>query len=157
MADKEDEEAILHEETVCDLAETKVFVRGIDLFADGTALLGLQHQGNSLRGWCLGSSGQPYVLRATVQEGAVVGTSCTCPYSYEGICKHLVALLLAWCHTPETFTDIPPMQQLLEGYTPGKLAEILAHAVDRDPGLLAALAPEHYTAPDFGEWDGEVY
>lgn len=153
----ETEELSLNEEGVFDLTEEKVFARGVDLFGDGDALLGLHRQGASLRGWCRGSDVKPYALHAVIAAGDAIHTHCNCPYSYGGICKHLVALLLAWCHTPEAFAMIPPLDTLLKQYTRAQLVEILTAAVDRDPRLLAALAPDHFQMPRFDEWDDDGY
>ena len=52
---------------------------------------------------CQGSDDEPYLLSAQVNAHGVQETRCSCPYEYDGLCKHLVALLLAWAHTPEAF------------------------------------------------------
>lgn len=39
----------------------------------------------------IGSQRQPYDISISLDEGAILNTSCTCPYNQEGMCKHVVA------------------------------------------------------------------
>ncbi|HEX8552075.1 MAG TPA: SWIM zinc finger family protein [Abditibacteriaceae bacterium] len=144
---EEHETEPLHEDAIEELAETKVFARGVDLFESGDALFGLHRQDTLLRGWCWGTASKLYRLHALVENGAVVHTLCDCPYAYGGICKHLVALLLAQCHTPEVFQEIPPLEELLANLSPASLINIVSSAITRDPQLLAELAPAQFELP----------
>jgi len=145
----------LHEDVVSKLAESGVFGRGIDLFGRADSLLGLHRQGTTLRGWCCGSQMDAYWLSAVVRGGKVAGFRCNCPYDDGGICKHVVALLLRWCHMPEDFALVPPMEELMQRCTSQELAQMLEAAVERDPKFLAQLAPHEFTMPSFDEWDDD--
>ncbi|MBC7336147.1 MAG: SWIM zinc finger family protein, partial [Clostridia bacterium] len=61
--------------------------------------------------------------------------SCTCPRG--GFCKHIVALLLAYIHEPETFREVPPLEALLAALTREDLEALIANMVQREPSLLA--------------------
>jgi uncharacterized Zn finger protein len=42
-----------------------------------------------------GSQHEPYHVRLSVEAGALGEAECSCPYDWDGICKHVVATLLA--------------------------------------------------------------
>jgi hypothetical protein len=66
-----------------------------------------------------------------------VETSCTCPYDYGGICKHIVALLLTYVHEPQTFRAIPPLATLLAGRSQEDLIALIGALIKREPALLS--------------------
>ncbi|MFN8496306.1 MAG: helicase-associated domain-containing protein [Anaerolineae bacterium] len=43
-----------------------------------------------------------YTVAIDVTRGGIVAT-CTCPYEWEGHCKHIGAVLLKWIYQPQTF------------------------------------------------------
>jgi len=72
-------------------------------------------------------------------------TYCTCPYDWDGECKHIVATLLAWMNEPESFRTAADLQTALAARSKEALADILAdictiypHLVD-DFGLLGGV------------------
>lgn len=127
------------------LAAAKVFDRGSSYFRSG-ALIDPIRQGTELRAYCEGSSYQPYRVTATLGPDGIQHTSCTCPYDWGGICKHVVTLLLAWVEQPETFQEIPPLDDLLVNRSKEELAEIIKEMLKREPDLARLL--ELPTQPD---------
>ena len=73
------------------LANANSFARGQDLYDEGS-LSKLRREGDSFRASVQGSRGYRVVLRLAA---AGPEFTCTCPYNFDGICKHSVALGLA--------------------------------------------------------------
>lgn len=127
------------------LATAKVFVRGRDLF-DESILEDFTRRGEQLSASCQGSTGETYQLSVRINEQGIQRTCCTCPYDYEGLCKHLVALLLAWAHTPEEFYQVESLPSSgarhestllieLKGRERDELAQIIVQLTEAEPKL----------------------
>jgi serine/threonine protein kinase len=86
-------------------AETddKRFKRGMDYWRNKRRLEGLQRLGWTLIGQCWGRQCR-YKIVAELTGSGIGKRSCECP-DFRGwrLCKHLVALLLAWVHEPQRF------------------------------------------------------
>lgn len=121
---------------VRELASEKSFARGETYFRDG-AVLEPVRQVMELRAQCEGSDYELYQVSATLAKSGIAETSCTCPYDYEGICKHLVALLLTYVHEPQAFRSIPPLSALLAGRSREELIALIGELIKREPGLLS--------------------
>jgi uncharacterized Zn finger protein len=126
----------LTEAHVRELASEKSFERGETYYRDG-AVLEPVRQSLELRAQCEGSDYEPYQVSATLAEGGIAETSCTCPYDYGGICKHIVALLLTYIHEPQTFRSIPPLATLLAGRSQEELIALIGELIKREPELLS--------------------
>src|SRR5215207_10580218 len=126
----------LTEAHVRELASEKSFERGRAYYNDG-AVLGPVRQALELRAQCQGSDYEPYQVSATLAEGGIAETSCTCPYDYGGICKHLIALLLTHVHEPQAFRPIPPLSVLLAGRSREELIALVGEMIKREPELLS--------------------
>ena len=93
-------------------------------------------RGSELEGRCEGSSGEAYLVSATLDDkGNVVATSCTCDYGLEGDCKHVVALLLTYLRTPEAFVEAAPVQKTLAARSKEELITLIEGMVERHPDL----------------------
>lgn len=102
-------------------------------------------QSERLSALCGGSDEEPYSLSAQVNAQGVQETRCSCPYEYDGLCKHLVALLLAWAHTPEAFEETQAVEPEpvtesalfleLRNRERDELAQIIAQLVEAEPKL----------------------
>lgn len=136
----------LTKSTIKSLAHTTSYSRGRDLLRDG-ALDELTRHGDLFSGECEGSEGSVYRLSARIVDGQVSDANCTCPYSYSGICKHLVALLLAWEDQPEKFSDlaVKPKEKtstlLKKLLTKNReeLADLIVQLVESDPKLAPVI------------------
>jgi uncharacterized Zn finger protein len=126
----------LTEVHVRELASEKSFERGQTYYRDG-AVLEPVRQELELRAQCEGSDYEPYQVSATLNKGGIAETSCTCPYDYGGICKHLIALLLTYVHEPQAFRSIPPLTTLLAGRSQEELIVLIGEMVKREPELLS--------------------
>jgi hypothetical protein len=124
----------LTEAHVRELASEKSFERGQTYYRDG-AVLEPVRQALELRAQCEGSDYEPYQVGATLAESGIAETSCTCPYGYGGVCKHVVALLLTYVHEPQAFRPIPPLPTLLAGRSREELIALIGELIKREPEL----------------------
>lgn len=120
------------------LASEKVFERGESYYRDG-ALIEPLRQGLQLIAQCEGSEYEPYRISVTLGAGGVAETSCTCPYDWGGICKHVVALLLAYIYTPQIFRVIEPLDQMLAGKSRDELIAIIQEVLRHKPHLISVV------------------
>lgn len=70
--------------------------RGQELSEDGSLTITEQafgHQNMSIRAHVSGSALRPYQVRVHIQNNHFKEYSCTCPYDWGGICKHVAAVL----------------------------------------------------------------
>ena len=126
----------LTESTICSYANAQSFERGREYYSSG-AIYNTVRQGNILLAECVGTD--TYHLRVELDEGGLQSASCTCPYEFGGICKHLVALLLTYIHTPGEFIERKTIPALLENVDKAALVAILAKLADRQPELYTWL------------------
>jgi uncharacterized Zn finger protein len=126
----------LTEAHIRNLATAPSFERGQAYYRDG-AVLDLICQESRLRAQCEGSDYEPYQVSATLAKGGITETSCTCPYDYGGICKHIVALLLTYIHKPKSFRFIPSLGKLLAGRSQEELITLIGEMIKIEPELLS--------------------
>jgi uncharacterized Zn finger protein len=126
----------LTEAHIRNLATAPSFERGRAYYRDG-AVLDPICQESRLRAQCEGSDYEPYQVSATLSKNGIAETSCTCPYDYGGICKHVVALLLTYVHKPQTFRFIPPLGKLLAGRSQEELITLIGEMLKIEPELLS--------------------
>jgi uncharacterized Zn finger protein len=126
----------LTEAHIRNLATEPSFERGQTYYRNG-AVLDPICQATQLRAQCEGSDYEPYQVSATLAKGGIAETSCTCPYDYGGICKHIVALLLTYIHKPQSFRFIPPLAALLAGRSQEELISLIGEMIKLEPELLS--------------------
>ena len=100
----------LTEDHIAKLTDGKRFERGMNYWRDGLRLENLQRDGWTLTGNCWGDFNpitrdrRYYHLTVTLTPESISGQRCTCSdFRGRRLCKHLVALLLAWVHEPQRF------------------------------------------------------
>ncbi len=100
----------LTEEAIAKLTDEGRFKRGMNYWREHWRLENLQRNGWTLTGNCWGDLNpithdrRYYQVSVTLQPKGVVGQSCTCSdFRGRRLCKHLIALLLAWVHEPQRF------------------------------------------------------
>lgn len=129
---------MLTENLIRTLCTPQSFERGRDYFRSG-AVFHLARQAEVLTGECEGSQASAYRLRVEVDEGGVRSAHCSCQYDFGGYCKHIVALLLAYLHTPKEFTERTSVSDLLAGLDREALVGLIDGLAARDPDLYDAL------------------
>jgi len=124
----------LTEAQVRKLATEQSFQRGDRYYQQGR-ILNPVRQDAVLWADCQGS--ELYQPRVTLGKQGVVSADCTCPYDWGGLCKHQVALLLAYVHQPDTFHVVPPVSEMLASRSREELIELVELMVQRYPSLLS--------------------
>lgn len=125
----------LTEAQVRAMASEKVFERGASYYQDG-AIVEPVLQGMELRAECAGSEYEPYQISVTLDAKGIAQTSCTCPYDWGGICKHIVALLLNYVHHPKAIRALEPLDQMLAGKSSDELIVIIQDLLRHRPELM---------------------
>jgi serine/threonine protein kinase len=100
----------LNEDHIAKLTDNRRFEQGMNYWRDGWRLENLQRDGWTLTGNCWGDLNpvtrdrRYYHLTVTLTPKGISGQKCTCSdFRGRRLCKHLVALLLAWVHEPQRF------------------------------------------------------
>lgn len=117
------------------------FRRGQEYYRQGT-VLSLIQRGTELGAKVAGSQFTPYDVRVIFDEGGIVEASCSCPYEWGGLCKHIVATLLACANEPESVRELPALEEVLSSLNKGELKELLLKLVERDPSLTEIIEGE---------------
>src|SRR5699024_7772878 len=78
---------------------------------------------------------EPYQVRIDLDETGVVDTGCSCPYDHGGICKHRVAVLLAYNRDPDETEQCPPASELIADADPEDLREVLIDRGESHPTI----------------------
>ncbi len=126
---------ILSEALIRSLATPESFQRGHDYWTSG-AVIRLSRRGGMVEAAVAGSRSAPYAVRATLDGGGVTTASCSCPYEWGGICKHIVAALLAARHQPEQDEAHAPLRDLLMALDRDQLATVLLDLAAQRPDLV---------------------
>jgi uncharacterized Zn finger protein len=124
----------LSEGAIRELATPESFARGQEYVARG-AVLRLAKRGDQLEAEVEGSQLVPYRVSITLGAGGVAAAECSCPYDWGGVCKHVVATLLAYLRAPEQVEARPEIGGLLEGLDQAQLQAVLVRLVERQPAL----------------------
>lgn len=128
----------LTEAQVRALANEKSFERGKSYYQGG-ALGEPLRQGWELRAECEGSEYEPYQICVTLDEKGIAANSCTCPYDWGGICKHTIALLLAYVHNLQAFRVLEPLDKMLASKTKDDLIAIIQDMLRHKPELMSVV------------------
>ena len=115
-------------------ASEKSFQRGRELFRSG-AISNAAVQGHRLSGDCEGNMSPSYKVRAELDGGGIRSATCTCPYDMGGYCKHIIALLLAYAHTPRQFSLRKEPAELLADLNRDQLLALLMKLLREQPDL----------------------
>jgi uncharacterized Zn finger protein len=125
----------LSEVTIRHHATAQSFERGEDYYQNG-AVVSLVQRGDRLTANVEGSEYEPYRIGIQFDTGGVTHATCTCPYDYEGWCKHIVATLLACTHNPEQIERRPTLAELLKPLNQEQLRYVLEAMGTEQPVLI---------------------
>lgn len=117
-------------------ANSQSFTRGEQYFRQN-AISSTVKRGNTIEADCTGSRSRPYHVKATLNETGIQNTACTCQYSYEGDCKHIVALLLHYLKRPNDFEERSSIENALQKRTKEELIKLIQTMVRHYPDLQA--------------------
>jgi uncharacterized Zn finger protein len=113
----------------------KSFERGRDYYQSG-AVFGLTQRGDSLYGEVEGSELEPYRVQLEFDDDGLTSTHCTCPYSFEGWCKHIVASLLFCLHQADEIETRPTLEQLLDHLDYPQTRLLIQELAAEQPALI---------------------
>jgi len=134
------------------------FSRGRQYFNEG-AVVSMARRGDTFRAEVEGSEPMPYRVGGVFDAAGVTAATCSCPYTYGGWCKHIVAALLAYIDAPEEIEERLPLAELLAGLDRAALQDLLLGLAARDPDIadsievqlpLLAVATGDVAAPPSG-------
>jgi uncharacterized Zn finger protein len=116
----------------------KVFMRGEEYFADGLVTR-LALRGDSIFAEVEGSDDEPYQLSVQFVDGVPSSASCTCPYEWEGWCKHIVAALLLFLEDPDCAQSEKPLEDVLKPLSRKQLQSLVQALAEEDPSIYDAV------------------
>ena len=115
------------------------FTRGTEYFHDGAISTPVLH-GYTLSAACHGTDIDPYHVSVELMPTGIAETRCSCPYDGDtggyGDCKHIVALLLTYLHTPDSICSIDALITTLSEKPKERLLRILSEVLSRTPELV---------------------
>lgn len=126
------------EDTIRMLATAPSFARGREYYRQGM-VLELYRRGNSLHAVVQGSDVEPYEVTVNIEEGTISHAVCTCPYEGGGLCKHVVAALLAFREESEQVEERPILAELLAPLGRDHLQAILLELAAGNPGIAGRI------------------
>ncbi|MFZ0544029.1 MAG: SWIM zinc finger family protein [Candidatus Promineifilaceae bacterium] len=123
------------------LANTQSFERGKEYYKNNL-VYDLVRRGKDFTAKVEGNGYEPYRVQVTIDDDSIIATSCTCPYDWGGICKHIVATLLAVIHESGDIVEKPELHTLLTDLTADQLRQILTGLTERGPEFSEAVEQE---------------
>ncbi len=119
-------------------ATSQSFERGQNYYKR-SSVTSLIQRGNELSANVEGSEFDPYRISIDFNKGGITSAFCTCPYNFEGWCKHIVATLLTCLHQPDRIEQRPELTELLAPLTREQLQSILHKLALAQPDWLDAI------------------
>jgi uncharacterized Zn finger protein len=124
------------EATIASLdVDDRVYERGEQYLARG-AVLRVVQRGNLITAAVEGSMEEPYTVVIRLGKDRVQAVACDCPYmeEWDGVCKHVVAALLA-VQGDESVEYRPSIAELVAALDAPQLRTLLTTLVDHHPGV----------------------
>lgn len=112
--------------------------RGEDYFRQ-RAVIDLVQRGSQIQAQVEGTEVTPYRVTLQTDAGGITQARCTCPYDYEGWCKHIVATILTCLRQPESLEFRPTLTQLLNRLNPEQTQQLVQELVTKHPELIEAV------------------
>ncbi|WP_342105492.1 SWIM zinc finger family protein [Methylobacterium sp. SI9] len=128
------------------LTEPAVFERG-RAYCDDGAVSDLVARGDTISAAVAGSDVEPYRVTIRIADGQVESSTCTCPYEWDGACKHVVATLLAAAEAGKALEERPPLAKRLEALDRDALTDLILRRAALDPDLVEWIELECTIAP----------
>jgi uncharacterized Zn finger protein len=122
------------EKTIRSRVGDRSLALGERYFRDGS-VFNTRRQGRALKARCQGSRDEPYQVEVTLGDKGVAEATCSCPVGGGGHCKHVAAVLLAWRHEPEAFTEVEELDQALGRRSKEGLIALIKQMLRREPDL----------------------
>lgn len=127
----------LTEVTIRQNSNSQSYQRGAEYCRRG-AVESLTQRGNTLLAVVEGS--ETYRVTATFAPDGFIEADCSCPFDYDGWCKHIVAALLTCLKSPGDIEEQPSLPELLAPLTREQLLALVLKLTERDPDLADNVA-----------------
>jgi uncharacterized Zn finger protein len=114
------------------------YTRGQE-YARSGAVTSITQRQQTLQADVEGNAPLPYRVTLDFDGGGVTSAHCTCPYHYEGWCKHIVASLLTCVQQPEAIESRPTLAQLLDQLDWAQTQELVQSLVAETPELIESV------------------
>ncbi len=125
---------ILTQDQILERCTEQSFDRGLEYYHDG--MIGNPVlQGYTLSANCEGTETIPYAVCVELMPTGIATTHCSCPYSFGGDCKHIVALLLTYLHAPGVICSVDDLLTTLEAKPKSNLLHVISELLKRSPEL----------------------
>lgn len=131
-------------------ASDTIIARGRAYYQDGMVVSVTDTSSTTTEAQVLGSGDEPYTVEIISDgKGTITGCFCDCPYERDGLCKHIVAVLLMLEHedVPVKTPAHPSAQQVLDTLNEQQLRAFLRSRLAVDKALARALC-DHFVEPD---------
>lgn len=128
----------ISEATIRHHATANSFSRGEDYYKSG-AVSNIVQRGNLIQAEVEGSEVNSYRVTLEVDSGGITSARCTCPYDYEGWCKHIVAAALTCVRQPDRIEARPSLAQLLDRLDHLQTQRLVQALVEEQPELIDAV------------------
>ncbi len=96
----------------------------------------LKKRGNLIQAEVEGGEITPYQVSIRFDAGGITSACCTCPYDYDGWCKHIVATLLSCSRQSEIIEERPTLEQLLNRLDLLQTQRLLQELVENRPEII---------------------
>lgn len=131
----------LSEETIRHHAIAQSFDRGEIYYRSGSVDFLIQRS-SGLSARVEGSEATPYQVNVHFDQSGITLATCTCPYDYEGWCKHIVATLLTCLRQPDQIEQRPELVELLAPLNREQLQAIVQNLANEQPEWMEAIEVE---------------
>jgi len=128
----------LSEATIRHHAIAQSFERGQAYYRSGS-VYGLVQRGNTLSARVEGSEAEAYRINICFDKGGITQATCTCPYDFEGWCKHIVATLLTCLHQPTSIEQRPDFAEILAPLSREQLQTVVQNLANEQPEWMEAI------------------
>ena len=125
----------LSEAVIRRYATSKSWQRGEDYYLNG-CVSNIIKRGNVLTAEVAGNHYEPYQVNISLEDNEISRFYCSCPYSFEGICKHLVATLLVCVREPDNIESRPSVEQILDRLSEIQTQMLIQELVANKPELI---------------------
>jgi uncharacterized Zn finger protein len=128
----------LSETSIRRRSTSQSFERGQDYYKSGS-VTSLIQRGNELSAKVEGSEFDPYRISIDFNKSGITSAFCTCPYDFEGWCKHIIATLLTCLNQPDRIEQRPKLAELLAPLTREQLQLVLHKLALEQPDWVDAI------------------
>ncbi|WP_337906903.1 SWIM zinc finger family protein [Iningainema tapete] len=111
------------------------YSRGEEYYRAG-AVIDQKKCGNLIQADVEGSEIKPYKVSIGFDAGGITSVNCSCPYDYDGWCKHIVATLLTCSRSAKVIEERPSLKYLLSRLNYEQTQQLLEELVEKQPELI---------------------